>query len=133
MPYIIAYITAIIVFFVIDILWIAKIASRFYYKMIGHLRGKRVNVPAVIIFYLMYIAGIIIFAVHPAIVSGSLSPAILYGALFGFFCYATYDFTNYATLKDWPLKMVVVDIIWGIFLTTSVATASAWVALRFVG
>ncbi|MEP6343123.1 MAG: DUF2177 family protein [Maricaulaceae bacterium] len=132
MHYIIAYFAAIIVFFIIDFVWIGTIAREFYKNQIGHLRGVEVNVPAAIMFYLMYIAGIMIFAVKPALVSGSIKPALIYGALFGFFCYATYDFTNYATLKNWPLKMVVVDITWGIFLTGSVAMAAAWVALKFV-
>lgn len=131
MPYFIAYIAAIIVFFIIDFIWIGSIASGFYNDQIGHLRSRRVNVPAAIIFYLMYIAGIVIFAVKPALSAQSLMPALIYGSLFGFFCYATYDFTNYATLKGWPLKMVIVDIIWGVFLTGSVATAAAWVALKF--
>jgi len=90
-----------------------------------------VNWGAAVVFYLMYIAGIIIIAVHPALVSGSVKTAAIYGALFGFFCYATYDLTNYATLKGWPLKMVIVDITWGVFLTTSIATAAAWAALKF--
>lgn len=130
MTYLIAYIAAIIVFFVIDILWIGTFANKFYNEQIGHLRG-RVNWAAAFIFYLMYIAGIVIFAVHPAIESGSVMTATIWGAAFGFFCYATYDLTNYATLKGWPLKMVIVDIIWGIFLTASVATGAAFVALMF--
>lgn len=131
MPYITAYVAGIIVFFIIDFIWIGTIASGFYKEQIGHLRGAKVNIPAAIIFYLLYIAGILIFAVKPALAAETIRPALIYGALFGFFCYATYDFTNYATLKDWPLKMVVVDIIWGVFLTGSVATAAAWVALKF--
>ena len=131
MTYIIAYITAIIVFFIIDFIWIGKVASGFYNEQIGHLRGKKVNIPAAVIFYLIYIAGIMVFAVKPALAAEAIQPALIYGALFGFFCYATYDFTNYATLRDWPLKMVLVDVIWGVFLTASVATAAAWAALKF--
>lgn len=130
MPYIAAYIAAIIVFCIIDFIWIGTVASGFYDKAIGHLRSDKVNFGAAIIFYLLYIGGIMIFAVKPALAAGSLKPALIYGALFGFFCYATYDFTNYATLKDWPLNMVIVDILWGIFLTGSVATAAALVALK---
>lgn len=130
MQYVIAYIVAIVVFCVIDTLWIGTFAQDFYNEQIGHLRGK-VNWGAAIVFYLMYIAGIVIIAVHPALISGSVKTAVIYGALFGFFCYATYDLTNYATLKGWPLKMVIVDIIWGVFLTTSIATAAAWAALKF--
>lgn len=131
MPYLVAYITAIIAFFIIDFIWIGIVASGFYNEQIGHLRGRKVNIPAAVIFYLIYIAGILVFAVKPALAVDALRPAIIYGALFGFFCYAIYDFTNYATLEGWPLKMVVVDIVWGVFLTTSVATTAAWAALKF--
>lgn len=131
MPYVIAYVSAIIVFFIIDIIWIGKFASGFYNEQIGHLRSEKVNFPAAIVFYLIYITGIMVFAVKPALAAESIRPALVYGALFGFFCYATYDFTNYATLKGWTTKMVVVDIIWGVFLTTSVAVAAAWTALKF--
>lgn len=130
MHYIAAYVAAVIVFFTIDLIWLGSIASGFYEEQIGHLRGEELNVPAAVVFYLVYIAGILIFAVKPALASESLKLALMYGALFGFFCYATYDFTNYATLKNWPLKMVVVDIMWGTFLTAVVATAAAWVALK---
>ncbi len=131
MPYIVGYIAAIIAFFVIDFFWIGTVASGFYNEQIGHLRGEKVIIPAAVVFYLLYIAGILVFAVKPALAAGSVKSGLIYGALFGFFCYATYDFTNYATLKDWPLKMVVVDIIWGVFLTGSVAAVASWVALKF--
>ena len=131
MHYVIAYSAAIIAFFIIDLIWIETIARGFYKDQIGHLRGIEINVPAAVIFCLIYIAGIMVFAVKPALGADSIKPALVYGSLFGFFCYATYDFTNYATLKDWPLKMVVVDIFWGVFLTGTVATAAAWVAFKF--
>jgi uncharacterized membrane protein len=75
-----------------------------------------------IVFYLLYIAGILIFAVQPALASGKWQTALVQGALFGFFCYMTYDMTNYATLRIWSLKVTILDLMWGTFLTGSAAT-----------
>jgi uncharacterized membrane protein len=125
------YLITIPAFFVIDMIWLGFVANKFYAAQLGHLLGP-VNWPAAIIFYLLYIVGIIIFAVHPALIAGSLSKAILYGALFGFFAYATYDLTNLATLKDWPILVTIVDLIWGTVLTGSVAAASYYLAKTFV-
>lgn len=119
------------VFFFIDMLWLGFIANRFYQDQIGHLLGP-VNWTAAIVFYLMYIVGILIFAVVPALEAGSWQRALVLGALFGFFAYATYDFTNLATLKDWPLTVVIVDVIWGAVLTGSVALGSYWLGKTFL-
>jgi len=117
------YLLTIPVFFIIDMIWIGFVGNKFYQSQIGFLLGP-VNWTAAIIFYLIYIVGIIFFAVHPALLDGSLGKAVLLGALFGFFTYATYDFTNLATIKDWPLLVTVVDLAWGTFLSASVATVS---------
>ena len=121
--YIYLYALTIPVFFAIDMLWLGLVATRFYKSQIGFLLGP-VNWTAAVIFYLLYIIGILIFAVNPALQEGSLIKAVIMGALFGFFAYATYDFTNLSTIKDWPLLVSVVDIVWGTVLTSSVATAS---------
>ena len=118
------YLLTIPVFFAIDILWIGLIARRFYREHLGHLLRPNVNWPAAVIFYLLYISGILIFAVMPALEKNALSQAMMLGGLFGFLAYATYDLTNLATLKDWPVKVVVVDILWGVVLTASVSAAS---------
>ena len=118
------YLLTIPVFFAIDILWIGLIARRFYRDQLGHLLRPNVNWPAAIIFYLLYILGILIFAVMPALEKNLILQASLLGGLFGFLAYATYDLTNLATLKDWPVKVVVVDMIWGVVLTSSVSSAS---------
>jgi uncharacterized membrane protein len=117
------YLLTIPAFFIIDMIWLGLVATKFYQSQIGFLLGP-VNWTAAIIFYLLYIIGIIIFAVNPALEAGSLSKAIILGALFGFFAYATYDMTNMATIKDWPILVSVVDMIWGTVLTSSVATIS---------
>jgi uncharacterized membrane protein len=112
------------VFFGIDMLWIGVLAKDFYRNNLGHLFRENINWAAALIFYFLYIIGILIFATLPALEKQSLGRAVLLGALFGFFAYATYDLTNFATLKDWPLKVTVVDMIWGMVLTGSVAAAS---------
>jgi uncharacterized membrane protein len=103
--------------------WLGVVAKDFYQTKLGHILGT-VNWQAAIIFYLIYIIGILIFATIPAMESVSFSRALILGGLFGFFAYATYDFTNLATLKDWPIIVVVVDILWGTILTGSVAALS---------
>ncbi len=117
------YLLTIPVFFLIDMLWLGVLAKGFYQDKLGGFIGP-VNWTAVIIFYLIFIVGILIFAVAPALESQSLAKAVVLGALFGFFTYATYDLTNLATLKDWPVIVVVVDIIWGAVLSGSVAAVS---------
>jgi uncharacterized membrane protein len=121
------YLLTLPVFFGIDMLWLGVVAKGFYRDNLGHLLRPDVNWAAALIFYLLYIAGILVFATLPALEKHSLRQAIIMGALFGFFCYATYDLTNLATLKDWPVKVVVVDILWGMVLTASVAAAGFFI------
>jgi uncharacterized membrane protein len=116
------------VFFIIDLLWLGVVAKGFYQKNLKYILSPNVNWTAAIIFYLMYIAGILIFAVLPGVAKDSVRHAALWGALFGFFTYATYDLTNLALLKDWPFNIVVVDILWGVVLCTVVATLSFYIA-----
>jgi uncharacterized membrane protein len=116
------FIIAFIVFFAIDIVWLGVIAKNLYRDAIGHLMSARPNWTAAIIFYILYIIFLVIFVMLPAINQGSLSHAMLYGALFGFITYATYDLTNLATLKDWPLYLTFIDIGWGTLLGFSVST-----------
>jgi len=121
------YLLVIPVFFAIDMIWLGLAAREFYRNNLGHLLRPDVNWTAAIGFYLLYIAGIMIFAIMPALEENSLRRAVLFGGLFGFFAYATYDLTNLATLKGWPLNVAVVDIIWGIVLTASVAAAGFFI------
>jgi uncharacterized membrane protein len=116
------------VFFIIDLIWLGIVAKGFYQKNLKFILSPNVNWTAAIIFYLMYIAGILIFAVVPGVAKDSLRHAALWGALFGFFTYATYDLTNLALLKDWPLNIVIIDILWGVVLCTIVATLSFYIA-----
>ena len=121
------YLLTLPVFFGIDMLWIGLLAKGFYRNNLGHLLRPDINWTAALIFYIIYIVGILIFATLPALEKHSLSHAVVMGALFGFFAYATYDLSNLATLKDWPINVVFVDIVWGMFLTASVASASFFI------
>lgn len=127
------YLGTTIVFFAIDIIWLGLIAKGLYQKQIGHLMANEVNWMAAIIFYLLFIVGILVFCVFPALEVDSVVRAITLGAFFGGICYATYDLTNLATLKDWPIKIVVIDIVWGMVLTGIVATVSYYLAKWLMG
>jgi uncharacterized membrane protein len=118
-----AYLLTFIVFLMIDLVWLGFVAKDLYRRQLGNLLSDQVNWTAAIIFYLLYIGGIFIFCIYPAITKQSLLQAIVLGSLFGFFCYATYDLTNLATLKGWPIPIVYIDIVWGTFLTGTVSAA----------
>ena len=118
------YLMTVPVFFAIDLLWLGVLAKNFYQNNLTHLLSPAVNWPAALLFYFIYIGGIILFAVKPGLDAQSLTRAALWGALFGFFTYMTYDLTNLATLRDWPVKGVVVDIVWGTLLCSLVASSS---------
>jgi len=121
------YLLTVPVFFGIDMLWLGVIAKDYYRNSLSAYFTGEINWPAAIVFYLIYIVGILIFAAVPAIRKDSVVDAALFGALFGFFAYATYDLTNYATLKNWPLNIVIVDIIWGAVLTGLVSLAAFYI------
>ena len=97
------YAIAVPVFFVIDMIWLGLVATNFYRDQIGFLMRSEIYWPAALIFYLLFVAGLVVFVIAPAIAKGSWLHATLFGALFGLVTYATYDLSNLATLKDWPL------------------------------
>jgi uncharacterized membrane protein len=121
--YIKLYFATLVVFFAVDMVWLGLIARTFYKKHLGFLMAPDVNWYAALIFYFLFIAGILIFVVLPGIRDNSLSATILKAAMFGLITYATYDLTNLATVKNWPLIITVVDLIWGIILSTIVSIA----------
>jgi uncharacterized membrane protein len=131
MQYVYLYLLTIPVFFIIDIIWLAFIGKKFVQSQLGHLLGP-VNWTAAGIFYALYIGFILFFAVYPALQDSNAMKALMLGALLGFFAYMTYDLTNTATLKDWPLLFSLVDIVWGTVLTASVAF-SAYHIGKFLG
>lgn len=118
----VTFLVAFAVFMVIDLIWLGVIAAPFYRNQIGFLMAKNVNWAAAVLFYIIFIVGMVIFVIQPALTAQSITSAILLGALFGLVTYATYDLTNLATLEGWPLTLVVVDIIWGTTLSVLVST-----------
>ncbi len=123
-PYGVLFLTALMVFGALDLLWIGVIARKFYRTALGHLLSDRTHWGAGVVFYLVFISGLLFFALLPATLIGSPFSAALLGGLYGFFTYATYDLTNYATLRDWPLKFVVIDMLWGTALSSVTALAA---------
>lgn len=125
------YFITLVFFFAIDLTWLGLIAKNLYREKLGFILSDKVNWTAAIIFYLIYIAGILYFAVLPAAESGSLLTAIIRGAALGFLCYATYDLTNMATIDRWPLSIVIIDICWGTVLTACCAAGGYWAGRFF--
>jgi uncharacterized membrane protein len=124
------YLIAFAVFIAIDMVWLVLVANKFYQKHLGFIMKSNVNWTAAIVFYLIFIAGLVVFVISPAIEKQSWKHALLFGALFGLITYATYDLTNLATLKDWPLIVTVVDLIWGMVLSASVSATTYLIASR---
>ncbi|NOT71979.1 MAG: DUF2177 family protein [Hyphomicrobium sp.] len=131
MKLIATYAATLAVFVLVDLIWLGFVAKDFYRASIGHLMGNGFNLPAAFAFYFIYTAGVLFFAVYPAADAGSWTRAAFLGAAFGFFAYATYDLTNMATLKDWPLGITLADMAWGSVLTGIAATAGYAAASRF--
>lgn len=125
------YLIALPVFLAIDMVWLGLVAKNFYSRQIGFLMRPDVNWPPALIFYLLFIVGLVVFVISPALVEGQWWRTILYGSLFGLVTYATYDLTNLATIKNWPLLVTVVDLVWGMVLSSSVSVISFFLARRF--
>ena len=115
------FLIALAVFFAIDMIWLVLVAKKFYQEQIGFLMRPDINWFAAIIFYLLFIIGLVTFVISPAIEKHSWVHALIFGALFGLVTYATYDLTNLATLKNWPILVTVVDLIWGTVLSASIS------------
>lgn len=126
-----SYLSSFAIFLVIDLIWLGFIAKNLYAKHLGFIMAKNINWTAAIIFYMIFVGGILFFVVNPALEKDSMSYAIIVGALFGFITYATYDLTNLATLEDWPLFITIVDLIWGSFLSASTSLGSFYIIKTF--
>lgn len=129
--YIKLFIIALVIFFAIDMLWLGLVAKNFYANQLGEMMKDKINWVAAIIFYLLFIAGLVLFVIHPALEKTSWTHALKYGALFGLITYATYDLTNLATLKNWPILMTIVDLIWGMVLAASVSVLTYLAVTKF--
>ncbi len=128
----IVYLITVPVFFALDLLWLGILAKDFYQRHLGYLMRPQVNWVAAISFYLLFIIGIVIFGVKPALEAQSPIRALVYGALFGFFTYATYDLTNLATVRDWPFVVTAVDLAWGTALCGGVSWISYHASIRLL-
>ena len=124
------YAIAFTVFLAIDAVWLSLIAKNFYAKYIGYLMAKNPNLWAAFIFYLIFIAGLIFFVITPALDKKMWTHALLAGIFFGLVTYATYDLTNLATVKDWPLIVTIIDLMWGMFVSAAVSVATFFIALK---
>ncbi len=125
------YVITFAVFFAIDIVWLGLVAPQFYSSQLGSLMSDKINWIAALLFYLLYIAALLILIINPAIEVQSIKSALMHGALFGLVAYATYDLTNLATIKNWPMLMTVVDLIWGTFISAATAAVSTKIMLHF--
>lgn len=127
----IAYVATGLAFLAIDAIWLTVAAQRFYRPLMGEMLLESFRLVPAVVFYLIYIAGIVAFAVAPAFASDRWTTATSYGAFLGLFAYATYDLTNQATLRNWPLTVTIADICWGIFLTAFAATLGFLITRSF--
>jgi len=118
------FFVAFIIFLVIDMLWLTVIAKNLYSKYLGYLMTDKVNFAAAFIFYILFIIGLLVFVINPGLESKSLLKTVGLASLFGLITYATYDLTNLATIKNWPLNITIIDLIWGTTLSTLVSLIS---------
>ncbi len=119
--FVLTYIASALFFLVIDFIWLGLIAKGFYQRQIGFLMADKVNWVAACLFYGIFVLGTMIFCIYPAVIRQSFWMALGLGAMFGLVTYATYDLTNLATLRDWPIAIVIVDILWGMVLCGAVS------------
>lgn len=125
MNYALAYFATLVLFAAVDITWLMTMGARLYKQTLGDILLPDINIGPAVAFYLIYPAGLLYFAIIPSLKSGSSSVALLNGALFGMFAYATYELTNYATLRNWTLQITVVDIAYGAIASGAVAAVVA--------
>ena len=127
----VAYLATAVVFLALDAVWLTTMADRLYRPALGPLLLDKFAVAPAALFYLLYLAGIVVFAVAPGLESGRWGTSLKLGALLGLVAYATYDLTNQATLRDWPWRVTIADLCWGTFVTGVAAAAGCWVTARF--
>ncbi|MCJ8507727.1 DUF2177 family protein [Rhizobium lemnae] len=131
--YVVAYLATAAVFFGLDFVWLGKVATGFYRSQLGDMMRERPDFLAAGAFYLIYVAGLVYFAVQPYLSGGSWTQALLSGAILGLIAYGTYDITNLSTLKNWPLAMSLVDMAWGTILSGVAAAAGLAITQKIVG
>ncbi len=124
------YLTTLSIFLAIDMVWLGLISKNFYSTQIGFLMTEEINWISAVLFYLLFCLGLVILVIKPSLQKKSLKDAILNGALFGLVSYATYDLTNLATLKNWPILVTVVDLVWGTVLSSLVSMAAFLISIK---
>ncbi len=132
-PALIAYATTAVVFLALDAVWLTTMAERLYRPALGRLMLDRPDALPAVAFYLVYIVGVLVFAVLPGLESRRWTTALGLGALLGFVAYATYDLTNQATLRDWPWRVTLADLCWGTFVTGAAAAAGCRITAWLTG
>ena len=120
-----------LVFLAIDMVWLVLIAKPFYAKHLGYLMAPKPNLIAALVFYALFVLGIMHFVIYPALSGESWTQALFSGLFFGLVTYATYDLTNLATIRDWPLLVTAVDLLWGSFVSGVTATAGYFIIRLF--
>ncbi|MBD9650289.1 DUF2177 family protein [Ensifer sp. ENS09] len=125
-----AYLATGIAFLILDAIWLSTMADMLYRPLLGDKLAPQFHLAPAVVFYLLYVAGIVFFAVMPVLDGGGLGKAALNGAVLGLVAYATYDLTNQATLRDWPLSVTLADIAWGAFVTAVGASVGFLAASR---
>ncbi|HEX4302074.1 MAG TPA: DUF2177 family protein [Rhizomicrobium sp.] len=128
--YLVAYLVAAVVMAAFDLAWLGYAVKAFFEPAVGSLLSAKTNMTAAVLFYILYIVGICLFAIGPGLRGGGWAAALFMGAAFGFFAYMTYDLTNMATLKVWPAHLAAIDIAWGTFVTGIAALAGYSAASR---
>lgn len=128
----IAYLLTLVVFAVIDTAWLGSMGDRLYRPFIGSMLAENFRLAPAVAFYAIYAAGLTIFAVMPGLAEGGWKKALLWGGLFGFFAYATYDLTNLATLKTWSLKLSLIDMAWGVCVSAGSSAIACALAARLL-
>lgn len=127
-----SYLATGVAFLALDAVWLGTMGSRLYRPLLGSLLRDGFALAPAMVFYFLYVAGIVFFAVQPALSAGKWSTALFHGLLFGLMAYGTYDLTNQATLRDWPLAVTVIDMAWGSFATAMAATVGYLVVSRWL-
>jgi uncharacterized membrane protein len=128
--FLMTFFIALPIFLVIDAIWLSTIGRSFYVPELGAILRPRPVWAAAALFYAVFVVGLILFVINPAVAAGSVGQAILMGAAFGFVAYATYDLTSYATIQNYPLSVAIVDMIWGSVLAALVSGSTVWVVQR---
>lgn len=125
------YLTALIIFLVLDMFWLGLVAKNFYQQQLNFLLKAKANLLVALIFYFIFIFGLVVFVIAPGVVKKSVSDVIMYGALFGLVAYSTYDLSNLSAIKNWPFMVTIVDLLWGTMASSLVALLTCLVALKF--